>query len=179
MFPEKPARSLQRISISFQQYMYIYHARGADDALPPGAAFVQMLRDAYTVKHTFPKLREYIVFFEHYHDFFAVPSKLFEIEGEGNEEKIQMSMNMMKGWMHGSSVVPPSWLVFHFSETWWYEHLRKKSDIWNAGYKRLVREYAGRNEELEESGKKWIEETWNLERKKRKAKWKDLHPNGA
>jgi hypothetical protein len=172
VFPDKPARTLQRISISFQQYMYTYLYKTAEDLHPHGAAFVQMLRDAYTVKFTFPRLREYIVYFEDYHNFFGISSTEFELEGADDEEKIQTSLNMMKRWTDGINVVP-SWLVFQFNENWRYQHLKRQSGIWNAAYKRLAREFAGRNDGLENSGKKWIEDTWEFERKKKKTKWSD------
>ncbi|KAH3970603.1 hypothetical protein HBH51_114800 [Parastagonospora nodorum] len=178
VFPDKPARSLQRISLSFMQYMFMYRYRTERDQLTAGEAFVQILRDAYTVKFTFPKLRECIVFFDTYHDFFGLDSRTFQIPGADDEEKTQWAFNLMKRFVGPITVVPPSWLVFRFNPDWHYEYFKHQEGIWNAGYQRLVREYADKDEALENSGKKWIEETWEFERKKKKAKFKDYRHIG-
>jgi hypothetical protein len=176
LFPDKPARTLQRISISFQQYMYMYQRRSRDDVLTPSAAFVQMLRDAYTIKSTFPRLREFAVHFHHYHDFFGTESTMFEIQGADDEEKVERSKRIMENWMQGSNVVPPSWLYFDFDQNWWYEGLKKQRGVWNEGYQRLVREMKGKGEGLEESGRKWIE-GWAREERRGKRKKRFVESN--
>lgn len=170
VFPDKPARSLQRIGLPFMQYMYIYHHRAERDKATAGEAFVQILRDAYTVKFTFPKLREYIIFVDTCYDFFGLDTSTFAIPGADDEEKTQWALNLMKRFIGPITVVPPSWLVFQFKPEWHYEYVKHQEGIWNAGYQRLVREYAGKDEALENSGKKWIEETWEFEKKKKKKK---------
>jgi hypothetical protein len=175
LFPDKPARTLQHISISFQQYLYMYQYRSPDDTLTPSAAFVQMLRDAYTIKSTFPRLREFSVHFHDYHDFFDAESTLFEIEGADDEEKIERSKRIMENWMQGSNVVPPSWLYFDFDKNWCYEGLRKQRGVWNEAYQRLVKERKVEGEGLESSGREWIEE-WARGGRREGRKWR--YPRG-
>jgi hypothetical protein len=173
LFPDAPARRLQRVGISMEQYSYIYQSyrRRLDpgqDTAPPGAAFVQMLRDAYTFKSTFPKIREFCVTFRAYNNFFGEQYG-FMAEGEDDEEKIVNCVSVMEMWLGESQVVPPSWFRFWFDEVdWRYPGLREQESIWNRAYARVVRERAKKVVEVEGSGKRWIEETSSEGKKKGK-----------
>jgi hypothetical protein len=171
LFPDKYARLLQRVNITFGQYTYIYVVRtdrvtGEETSLPPGEAFIQMLRDAYAFKDTFPKLREFNVCFRHWQDFFGA-SSIFEIEGHTDEEKIGKIIRMMKWWLGNDKIVLPKWFRFKFEDSWSCEFLRPQEGLFNEAYARLLKESAERDLAIEESGKMWLEEVSAKERDRR------------
>jgi hypothetical protein len=172
LFPDKHARLLQRVNVSFSHYMYIYYPRtdrntSEQTTLPTGEAFKEILRDTYTFKDTFPKLREFKVCFCAYQDFFGT-SSLFEIAGDTDEDKIGECMKMMKWWLGDSRIVPPKEFRFCFDATWNYPHLRPQEGLFNEAYARLVRERMRSAEALEDSGRLWIEEMGGKERRRRR-----------
>jgi hypothetical protein len=172
LFPDKYTRLLQRVNITFAQYTYIYVVRtdretGEETSLPPGEAFIQMLRDAYIFKDTFPKLREFNVCFRNWQDFFGA-SSIFEIEGNTDEEKIEKCVRMMKWWLGDDKILLPEWFRFKFEDSWSCPFLRPQERFFNEAYARLVKESAERAEAIEDSGKVWIEEMCTKERDRRR-----------
>jgi hypothetical protein len=172
LFPDKHARLLQHVNVSFSHYMFIYYPRtdrntGEQTTLPTGEAFKEILRDTYAFKDTFPKLREFKVCFCGYQDFFGT-SSLFEIAGDTDEDKIGECMKMMKWWLGDSQIVPPKEFRFCFDATWSYPHLRPQEGLFNEAYARLVRERMRSVEALEDSGRLWIEEMGGKERRRRR-----------
>ena len=119
-----------------------------------------MLRDAYAFKEFFPRLRDFTVSFCKYDDFFGFQSSFFAVQGEDEEDMITRAVNWMISWLGTDKVLPPPWFRFRFDEHWRYESLRTQEGIWNKAYARLVREMASRVEEVEDTGKVWIEKQW-------------------
>jgi hypothetical protein len=167
LFPDTYAQLLQRVDISFEQYVRIPGWRTSDvDFCLPNEAFVQVLRDGYVFKNTFPKLREFSIVFSTYHGFFGqAVSNLLAIEGTGQEEKVDKCVSLMRIWMGKSNIVPPRWVRFMCDDHWKHYGLVKQDRTWNEAYKRLVRDVETKHASLEVSEEIWIEEKCRCKRK--------------
>jgi hypothetical protein len=138
--------------------MYMYYPSDNDEMPPhPGEGFVQMLRDAYVFRDTFPRLREFRVDFCGYQDFFRT-SSTFEIQGATDEEKIENCNKFFNWLLAGNKIVPPKWFRFHFERNWYCVHLKEQEDVWNEALARLTRQKKASDGDIEESGRLWIEE---------------------
>ena len=70
LFPDRPAGMLQRVSKNYFQAHMRYASQSVyRSARAPGDAWVQMMRDAYTFKSFFPRLREFTARWEVYAHF--------------------------------------------------------------------------------------------------------------
>ena len=84
----------------------------------------------------------------------------------------------------GMQVVPPEWLQVEWDEgpqpcptEWWYQsHMKKKrvarfqTDVLKLAQRRFAKERAVTQDELEDSGRKWLEE-WSKGSKPKRKKW--------
>ncbi|KAF2034241.1 hypothetical protein EK21DRAFT_57040 [Setomelanomma holmii] len=170
LFPDKPGRLVQRVRKPYREYMHMYGSHD-NDLLGQKArdAWLQMLRDAYTFKNFFPKLREFTVCWEANPRFFAPQDNLAEEKTE--EEKVRIWLGRMKKWMEGRNVVPPRWVRFELGSGWKQSEVQHHTEALNRAYARLTREGASWDEQqtmLEESGRKWLEDVSRKTSRKRK-----------
>lgn len=141
LFPEENACLLQRARKQYHENTHIYPRLKYKDAEQvAGEGFVQMLRDAYTFKSVFAKLRDFTVAWQASPAYFEEQVNL-RFEGKTEEEKVAVWLEWMQRWVADGNVVPPRWVRFEFTglgqpQT---DMLRHESAI-NEAYVRLVKE---------------------------------------
>jgi hypothetical protein len=173
LFPDKPGRLVQRVRKRYREYIHVYGSYSHDHlGQKPGAIFLQMLRDAYTFKNAFAKLREFTVVWEANAHFFATQENL-AFDAKTEADKVHIWLQWMKTWLQGSNLVPPSWVQFEFDSNWRRNEMQAHAAALNEAYARLLRDSAtwdDQQAQLEDSGKKWLEEMSGLERRRKTKK---------
>ena len=163
LFPEKPAALVQRI-----QLVYFAHSGRRDWQITGlGGVWAQIVEHAHTAKTFFPLLRECIAYWSiTIHSFQNADGPKLPLEGKSEEEKATMFYNWLKHRCEVDKLVPPSWLSVEFRRNSIYssppEELQRPFDVALRRVKQHSRETPDTREELEESGKKWLEETYEL-----------------
>ncbi len=181
LFPDRPASMIQRICTEYSRPSRYYG--WSQHNVPPltlAEKWVTMLRDAHTFKAFFPRLREYTA---SWHatalDFEEKQGMKFEKKTE--EEKVALWLSFMRRALERENVVPPMWLKFKLQNTYPYNwSMDVHEDAMNEAYMILWREAAPlrkAEKELDDSGKKWIEEQSVV--KGRKKRRQNRHLNGV
>ncbi|KAH9871048.1 hypothetical protein J1614_006622 [Plenodomus biglobosus] len=165
-FPYRPSRALQCVGNVYWSDSTWGNEKGAPDS------FLQILRDAHEMKAQFPRLRVFKVRYgvQHLSDAEAL---LVDCKWS-DERKVAKMLHWMRSVVAGSNVVPPAWVRWELFGQWqevgrcdeWGREIgpcveRDQSSM-NKAYRLLVREWSG-VDDLEESGRKWIEEARRLE----------------
>lgn len=176
LFPETPAGLLQRLRMEHlgQSNMYV-SSDHKQVSIEDGPAWIRMLREAYTCKSTFPKLREFTIVWQVRMTYRETHMSV-DYAGTSEEEREWIWLSWMREWMGQGNVVPPQWVEFEFVTYWGTTDKAVHQRALNGAYARLVKETAGwRDEEaeLEESKRAWLEE---LEKEKRTKKGKRRNP---
>ncbi|KAF2245468.1 hypothetical protein BU26DRAFT_69009 [Trematosphaeria pertusa] len=185
LFPDKAARWLQSIELG-----YVDSNTNRDDEwrLPrPGFAFERMTKDAWLAKDFFPRLKVYTALWNsdpyHFHE-----AEDLNIEGRSEEQTVEMWLVWMKLHCERMKRVPPPWLKITFPLTdgsyGKREHrMRRHQAAWDQAMARFrevrVQERTDFEAELEESGKKWLEETWGDARRQTKKEKKGTVTQGG
>jgi hypothetical protein len=161
LFPDKPARLLQRLRMEYlvSSTMYVTHDH-MQVSNEHGAEFTQMLRDAYTCKATFPKLREFTLVWQ-IRPMYRDTHSQVEFPDKSEEEKKVIWLRWMRDWVREGNVVPPKWVRFEFVNYWDSPRRVVHERAITGAYAMLVAEMRGvRDEdaELEESRRRWLEE---------------------
>lgn len=153
LFPDQPARFLQKVRMQYyqQQSIYVSHDH-ASVSVELGTTFAQILRDAHSCKSIFPRLREFSVDWQVSLYYGDESYTRVAYEGMSEEEKVVIWLRWMRGWVGRGSVKPPSYVVFGMEDAWGVEHVGAV----NGAYGRLVGEWRG-DGGLEESGRVWLE----------------------
>ncbi|KAF2846676.1 hypothetical protein T440DRAFT_405377 [Plenodomus tracheiphilus IPT5] len=151
-FPYRPSRALQCLGNVYWSNSTRGNEDGASDS------FLQILRDAHEMRTHFPRLRIFNV--RYGMDRWSDGEGLFVDNSWSEERKMAKMLGWMRTAVSGSNVVPAAWVQWELTgewseQGWWAE--REKSTM-NRAYAMLVNE-CGEIEDLEESGRKWIEET--------------------
>jgi SAM-dependent methyltransferase len=143
----------------------------------PGETFLEILRDAHAVAQRFPKLRVFDVVWyvgSGFHEY-PIPecvvrniAKFLKNSGS-QEEAVKMWLDLMRGWLQKGNVVPLQcvWFIpqgFRADGFGW--DLEQAA---NEAYQMVVREMKDR-EDIEASGKVWLEEMEAANRTKKKRK---------
>ncbi|KAF2821080.1 hypothetical protein CC86DRAFT_251967, partial [Ophiobolus disseminans] len=169
LFPDKPADLLQRIRVKYQESSFMYMTYNWAQGVPtPGDVLIKILRDAYVFKDAFPKLREFTAIWLALPVYFAEKEGL-HFENISEEEKTQVWLCWMKKWVAEKNVAPPKWVKFGFFDYWGDGEMQKHADAMNRAYARLAKDMApssDKNVELEESGRRWLEEMEGEARRK-------------
>jgi hypothetical protein len=156
LFPEKPRNLVQRI-----HYEAYYEAERH-------VTFLQILQDAHTFKAVFPMLREFTA------DWRARGEGLIadlNIQEGRHEENVQAWLGWFRLWVRKSKVVPPPWVRFQFGCGSGFSPIHEHAGSMNEAYSIMLRQPPTLLTEMmdvEESGKKWIEEMGKEEKRKRK-----------
>ncbi|KAH7371347.1 hypothetical protein BKA66DRAFT_370228, partial [Pyrenochaeta sp. MPI-SDFR-AT-0127] len=172
LFPSKHADMLQCVRKEYSEYFTSFASW--EDSYPednPGRVFLQMLRDAWTFKSFFPRLRKFTVRWNVWSHYFENNRLVFDKKTE--DEKTKIWLNWMRHSIKQGNVVPMRGLRFEFDNSCWDNPMQEHAAALNEAYERLLKETAPfRDEaaELEESGRKWLEATSSETRKQRKAK---------
>jgi hypothetical protein len=180
LFPEKPARMMQRARMQYYENTYISPRLRYNDAEQvAGEGFAQMLRDAYTVKSTFTKMRDFTVAWQASPQYFREQVNLY-FEDKTEEEKVAIWLNRMRRWVGGHNVVPPRWVRFEFTGPVMRQRfeftgpglrqtdMAKHESAMNEAYVRLVKEiapFSDEQAELEESERRRKEQSSSMRQK--------------
>jgi hypothetical protein len=171
LFPDKARGLVQRIRSQYSQdYVCTNPHDGTAIYQQAGEVFVQILRDAHTFKTTFPMLREFTASWSVYGSF--KHEVLLDLDENSEERSIRLWLGWMRHWVGRSNVVPPSGVNFQYGQGWQQCDLQKHAKSMNEAYSRLLKETSAAEKgvvNLEESGKKWIEEMAKVKRKKKRS----------
>ena len=153
-----------------------------------------MISEAYVLKEFFPRLKTFKVDWSAFEK--GLERRIFKgLEDLGESDADRQAMleertDALVQWMRvcaknkGMQVVPPEWLQIEWDEgpqpcptEWWYQsHVKKKrvarfqSDVLKLAQRRFAKERAVTQDELEDSGRKWLEE-WSKGSKPKRKKW--------
>lgn len=171
-FPSKPREFLQCVRKDYSRVLSDFSSwNGTSNREDPAVVFVQILRDAWTLKSIFPRLREFIVGWEVWPHFFEHSNEGF---GEKTEEmKAEIWLHWMRRTIKQVNVIPMRGVRLEFSKKWTTNPMLAHEASLNVAYEQLLAETAPfRDEaaELEESGRKLLEQTSSENRKQRKAR---------
>ncbi|CAO2653704.1 Nn.00g031150.m01.CDS01 [Neocucurbitaria sp. VM-36] len=176
LFPDRPGQMLQLVCMEYFEFTSriartsrMAREYGFYSGESPAKVFIQMIQDAHTFKSFFPKLRGFTA------EWF-VSSQFFEkhglyLENEHEEENVQIWLEWMRKHVNEENVVPPRWLKIKSGNKRRNKPIIAHEESMNAAYKILIRETAALRDtekELEESGRRWLEESWGEGRKKRR-----------
>ncbi|KAH8723594.1 hypothetical protein GQ44DRAFT_709758 [Phaeosphaeriaceae sp. PMI808] len=165
LIPDRPSRLIQHVVDQ-------YEGRGTwNRDMLPSEVFVQMLFDAYVLKEHFPRLREFTALWE------ITEMQLRDVEGMDFEDRTEeakkyMWYRFMTRSLMNTSIIPPTWIKFQFTDD--LATHRLMSSI-NGAYARVLKEAAMKRAEqgeLEDSGKRWLEDEsrvakdWGRKKKK-------------
>jgi hypothetical protein len=116
-------------------------------------------------------LREFTASWSTYGDFFKF-EELLDLEENDGEGNVQVWLHWMRYWIGKSNVLPPRGVKFQFAEGWQQAPMQRHANSMNEAYGRLLEETslsAKEGVDLEDSGKKWIEEMSKGNRKKKRS----------
>ena len=134
-----PTYQLQRVSVLYSDFLRDYMQTYTNHI--PGEVFVNFLRDAYTLKHFFPKLREFTVTWDTNQYFFVETERLIFWEAE--ERRIETWLGWMRKWVQLRHVVPLAWVNFEFANKRGHAmQMQRYAGTMNGAYQRLVLEMA-------------------------------------
>jgi hypothetical protein len=140
---------------------------------------LEILRDAHILMLRFPKLSVFGAAWEAGPGFYEYPIPQCVVrdiasflKDDGSyEEAVQMWLNLMRSWLQGTNVVPLACVWFDvrgFGADGFGEEMDEAA---NEAYQMIVKE--SRNEEdIEASGRMWLEEMEEASRSKKKKKGK-------
>jgi hypothetical protein len=154
LFPEKPRNLIQRVR---------YTCGWSEEH----ETFLQLLEDAHTFKAEFPLMREFTASWATYGD--KILSSL-NIQENRHEENVQAWLRWMRFWIGKSKVMPAPWIKFQFAYESQFSPEQRHAGSLNEAYGILVRQRTAAVQDMadvEESGRKWIEEM-GKERKRKK-----------
>lgn len=121
-----------------------------------------MITQARLAKEYFPLLRECIAGWYVYE--YTLEKTGLEFRDKTVEEQTEVWAGALRSWYEGDGLVPPGWLRVEFVPMWGYLHasLQASFNVALDEFRREV-EAMGRHDtenDLEMSGRKWLEETW-------------------
>jgi hypothetical protein len=155
LFPEKSRNLVQRIR---------YNAYGPSQM---HETFLQILEDAHIYKAAFPMMREFTAIWGSWGE--ELIAKL-NIERGRHEENVQAWLGWMRFWIRKTKVAPLPWVRFQFGYESCFQPIQEHAGSLNDAYGILLRQPPAsitETEDVEESGRKWIEEM-GKERKRKK-----------
>lgn len=156
LFPDRPKQLLRQAKINYFESKAMYRRRS------PARSFIHMIRDAYTFKFLFPKLLTFTVEWYAWRQYFSDQGLIFK--DKGKEENVQIWLEWVREAIKmGGSVVPPRWLSFQFGSELNRTEMTPFEEDLNEAYRAHVKQtttFIDEEKELEESGRKWLEETW-------------------
>jgi hypothetical protein len=143
LFPEESAKMMQRTRKQYYENTYIYPRLRYNDAEQiAGEGFIQMLRDAYTFKSAFAKMRDFTVAWKASSQYFEEQVNL-RFGDKTEEEKVAVWLDWMRRWVGERNVVPPRWVKFEFTGPGLQQtDMVKHESALNEAYARLVKELA-------------------------------------
>jgi hypothetical protein len=169
LFPEKARTMVQRIRNQYgPRNSWLVAEDGTSEYQTPREVFIQVLRDAYIFKNTFPMLREFTAAWDIYGGLYQ--DENIELDYEDLEQDVDLWLGWMRRCVEQANVVPPPWVRFQFSKGCEFIDMQVYAASLNKAYARLVNEMPARTVDPEESGKKWIEEMAMEKRKKRNSR---------
>ncbi|OAL47444.1 hypothetical protein IQ07DRAFT_589650 [Pyrenochaeta sp. DS3sAY3a] len=166
LFPYQTAQMLQRVYMSYSWRTPDFRKRAhfRDPSMPK--VWRQMLEDAYTLERFLPQLREFTAHWRESLHWFRAHG--LELQDSGmcyllmtEEETIQVWLKWMREMLGTVCFAPPRWLVLEGDKS------AAKMAMGKA-YQRLVEGHTTvqcSEVELEDSGRKWLEEMSSRERR--------------
>lgn len=203
LFPERAAASLTGVSKTYRdvitrrmgQWGYAPShegiAQGGDGTghyhkhNSAGETFIEILRDAHTLRQFFPKLTIFEADWYPEPPFHEYPEQLGQVRKiarlwkEGVEEgKIRdIWLDTMKGWLHGKNVVPLSCVTFSLNGFAADGFDNDLDVLFNEAYIALVKQWTTRDD-IEDSGRAWLE-AMDKEKTTRKKKGRKIREESA
>ncbi|KAF2193285.1 hypothetical protein K469DRAFT_497646, partial [Zopfia rhizophila CBS 207.26] len=157
LFPDKYARILQRVKVPYNHHGRAPHWRRDT----PSGAWAQIIIEARLVKEYFPCLKEFTAGWYVYKQEFVREEGLSFTGTETREELLRMWLGWMRCWYKDDRLGPPQWLKVEFEAIYWYSDMHDCKDAFFEAlglFKKEVREREAEQEDLEESGLRWLEE---------------------
>ncbi|KAL1596726.1 hypothetical protein SLS59_007757 [Nothophoma quercina] len=195
LFPSAPATLITAVHKQYYDYTSIYRGSPETHEIDElWAMWEHMISEAYVLKEFFPRLKTFKADWSAFEK--GLERRIFkglEDLGESDADRqamLEKRVDALVQWMRvcaknrGMQVVPPEWLQIEWDEgpqpcrtEWWYQsHVRKKrvarfqSDVLKLAQRRFAKERAVMQDELEDSGRKWLEE-WSKGSKPKRKKW--------
>jgi len=160
LFPDQAARVLQRMNMDYHPDAWRV------DGPPPGlsGSWEQILADSRLAKEFFPMLREFTAIWH------VNPHNLdkagLHFDGTTCEERVEIWETWMEKLFEENRLVPPKWLKMQFV----YEYENRHRD-WQMNFDKACSMFRkaveGWEEDLEASGRKWLEEAYGDDNQKK------------
>jgi hypothetical protein len=153
LFPDKAARILQRIKIDYRPGAW----HSLDRRRGFSGSWEQILTDSSHTKEFFPSLREFsAVWHVNYYD---LNNAGLYFEGKSLQEGSELWAHFLRASHAEHKLVPSEWLKVEFA----YEY-NDRHKQWQVSFDEALRifrkEVGGQEEDLEASGRKWLEEAF-------------------
>ncbi|KAF2623246.1 hypothetical protein BU25DRAFT_414511 [Macroventuria anomochaeta] len=184
MFPSAQAGLVSVVCMQYGYYTPLYLGETGKEIDQLFAMWEYMVSEAYILRECFPRLRR---FGARYLEFeMALGQRFFqrlEHVDESDraarqvwmEERAQVLVEWMKSWVQGKGLVPPPWLKIELPEVDERPEgsarcVRFQQDALDLAHRLFAKERLVTQDELDESGRKWLEE-WSAQRKRKRKKW--------
>jgi hypothetical protein len=181
LFPETPANMLQHLELRYIDYWPMRDVGGWSGS-GSSNTWAQIVRDALVAKERFPRLTTYTALWEIEWYSFNDNEGMEELQSESTELKTASWLWWFRKQNETRAIVPPRWVRVRLepAPTSYYRWSESEAD--QGALKRALELFqeelsakkAEKRDELEDSGKKWIEEEWGDGRRTRKGKGKNV-----
>ncbi|KAH7128633.1 hypothetical protein B0J11DRAFT_578817 [Dendryphion nanum] len=155
LFPQKPAGSIQRIRLTFRNFIWRRTWRNNTSE----GSFAQMISESRLAKEYFPSLRECVCAWYTSEQEFEQNGGV-SVSAISYEEKVDIITDWMKFWCNQYHMVPPKWLKVEY-QSYQCEYVKSLEEVFANALERCKKEVHDNSPlDLEESGQKWLEEYW-------------------
>ncbi|KAF2684046.1 hypothetical protein K458DRAFT_389264 [Lentithecium fluviatile CBS 122367] len=181
LFPEPAASMLQHVELRYIDYHPNWHETWNGPSA--GRTWEKMVKDALLAKEHFPRLTTYTALWDVDWRTLYENDGVVSLQTQSEDEKTRIWLWWLRRQGEARGVVPPRWLKVRFEpEPRYYNEWQAKNGHQASWDKALLifkeeerLKEKEKAEELEESGKKWLEEEWgDGKRARRKGKGKDV-----
>lgn len=164
LFPDRAGRLLQRLVTHYRDFE-AWNGFGERARPEPPETWEMIVRDAWMVKEHFPCLRQFVVNWHSEARWYAENEGMWFVSAR-EEEMVEFWRRWLRKQYQRMGVPPPRWLRVEF-----FESRTGHQESWDSALDMLKEEIRveGLEEKdgLEDSGRKWLEETGDDKRKRR------------
>jgi hypothetical protein len=166
LFPAKAASILKKVEVPYNDYN-----------TNPSCTWEKIVKDALVAKEHLPRLTEYTALWNCDWRRMYDEEGMASLQNESEDVKVEMWLGWLEKQSETRGVVPPRWLKVGFGPKrmayhYWYS-TTEHQEAYNRALVRFEEARAReerKSDELEESGKKWLEEEWGDGKRLRKKK---------
>ncbi|KAJ4289083.1 hypothetical protein N0V90_011425 [Kalmusia sp. IMI 367209] len=183
VFPASAADMLQLLELSYHEYETARHDGEAWTGAKPSHTWARIVLDSHTIKAYFPRVRRFTALWKTRLYFFADEAGHedwgADILGPAEEGQSEPWLVWLRDAQRGVNREPPRWLFVRFAR--FVSHVDRSAEYqqaWDGALETIkeearVKELGMRADELEDSGKMWMEEEWGVGRRQKRRREED------